>query len=162
MPTTPPRRDRRRGFTLVEVLIVVVILGILAAIVIPTVANAVGDSEQTMFSQNLRSFVSAALLFREETGSPLEDSSSGALPAGFGLYVREHHWTGGTPIGGVWDAERNSYGVQSALGVHFNGQGQTRDDAYMTRIDVMLDDGVLTTGTFRKIASDRYYWILAE
>ncbi len=35
----------RRGFTLVEILVVVVILGILAAIVVPLFRNATGDAE---------------------------------------------------------------------------------------------------------------------
>lgn len=37
----------RRAFTLVEILIVVVILGILAAIVVPQFATAVGESQET-------------------------------------------------------------------------------------------------------------------
>ena len=50
----------------------------------------------------------------------------------------------------------------SAFGVHFNGTGNTQDDAYMTEIDRTLDDGDLTTGAFQKIDSDRYYNIVLQ
>ncbi len=32
----------------------------------------------------------------------------------------------------------------------------------MTVIDTAIDDGDVTTGWFRKIAGDRYYFIVAE
>ena len=53
-------------------------------------------------------------------------------------------------------------GLTSALGVHFNGMGETRDDAYMSGIDAVVDDGNLSTGGFRKLAGDRYYFILED
>ena len=48
---TAIRNKSRKGFTLVEILIVVIILGILAAIVIPQFTNASNDAR----SSNLRS-----------------------------------------------------------------------------------------------------------
>lgn len=44
----------RRGFTLVEILIVVVILGILAAMVLPKFANASGDAKRNSLSSSLQ------------------------------------------------------------------------------------------------------------
>ncbi len=44
----------RKGFTLVEILIVVVILGILAAIVIPQFSNASSDSKLATLKTNLQ------------------------------------------------------------------------------------------------------------
>ena len=46
-------KDRVRGFTLVEILIVVIILGILAAIVIPQFANASSDARVTNLKTTL-------------------------------------------------------------------------------------------------------------
>ena len=152
----------RRAFTLVEILIVVVILGILAAIIIPSFTNASEDTKQTAFIASVKNFSNAAMVFRAMTGQHLEDAGSGIIPAGFDEYIRQDDWENGTPIGGVWDAELNSFGLTSALGVHFDGTGDTQDATFMTHIDQQFDDGDLATGAFRQLAADRYYYVLAE
>lgn len=160
MKATPARRER--AFTLVELLIVVIILGVLAAIVVPNFADAGSTTEQTVFVADLRTFVTAAKYYLHKTGEHLPDSVSGQLPAGFAGYIDADKWTRVTPIGGVWDTELDSFGVKSALGVHFQaGQGTSRGDPYMLEVDEILDDGNLATGGFRKLAADRYYYVLA-
>lgn len=150
-----------KGFTLVEVLIVVVILGILAAIVIPAYTGYQRDSHKNAFITCIRNFASATAYRYQTEGGYFEDSSSGQMPAGWDTYILPSSWTHGTPIGGVWDFELDSFGVKSAFGVHFDGSGQTRDDAFMQEIDAVFDDGNLTTGAFQKLAEDRYYYIVA-
>ncbi len=159
---TLTRRAATTGFTLIEILIVVVILGVLAAIVIPQFTDASEDAQRQAFITSGLTFAKAAVRFQLDTGAYPEDSGSGTLPAGFGDYITYNQWVGGTPIGGVWDSENNSFGIISALGVHFNGTGATRDDAYMQEIDAVVDDGVLATGFFRKIAATRYYFIVLD
>ncbi len=158
-----PRPARRMyGFTLVEILIVVVILGILAVIVMGRFTDSAVNSAQNTFISNTKSFATAAMLYHEKTGAFLEDSSSGDMPADFDDYVNPTMWTNGTPIGGVWDAELDSYGVKSAIGVHFDGTGDTQDDDFMTTIDSRFDDGDLLTGAFRKLADERFYYVLSD
>ena len=54
----------RRAFTLVEILIVVVILGVLAAIVLPQFANASLDARKTNMASQLQTLRSAVELYR--------------------------------------------------------------------------------------------------
>lgn len=162
-PVNPVACRRVGGLTLIEVLIVVVILGVLAAIVLPQFLDAAARSSQSVFAANLRHYTEAAQLYMFDTGDFPEDSSSGLLPASFADYIDPSQWAGGTPIGGVWDIEyQGSGGVRSALGVHFNGIGETRDDMYMREIDTMVDDGDLAAGRFRKLEEGRYYSIIRE
>jgi len=156
------RNAATRAFTLVEILIVVVILGILSAIVVPAFGGVTDDSRQGAFIESLHGMVEAAEMYRARSGQHIVDSSSGVWPAEFAGILRESDFENGTPIGGVWDTELNDSTVTSAIGVHFDGTGVTRDDAFMLEIDVIFDDGDLTTGPFRRLAAGRYYYVLEE
>lgn len=156
MPQHPPAL--RSGFTLIEILIVVVILGILAAIVIPSFASATEDTRKAAFAQDLRAFETAILRYEVDNGQFPPDGSSGAVPLGLEPYVNVPKWEGGSPIGGVWDNETDDI-LSAGMGVHFNGTGETRDSTYMGDIDLMIDDGDVSTGSFR-VYGDRYYRVI--
>ena len=151
-------RPFRSAFTLVEILIVVVILGILAAIVVPRFSGAADEARQGAFITSLKTYADACEYFTAREGSYPPDGSSGQLPAGFDFYVDQDDYESPTPIGGVWDTEFNDSGVTSAVGVHFNGDPVP---GYMLQIDETFDDGDLSTGLFRELAADRYYYIVA-
>ena len=57
-------RNMKRGFTLVEILIVVIILGILAAIVIPQFTNASQDARKSSLVSQLQTMRSQVELFK--------------------------------------------------------------------------------------------------
>lgn len=59
----------RKGFTLVEILIVVVILGILAAIVVPQFTNATQDAQAGNIQTQLETLNNQIELFRARTGA---------------------------------------------------------------------------------------------
>jgi len=59
-------RRRSRGFTLIEILIVVIIIGILAAIVIPKFAGATTTSRKVSLKGELRQIRGAIQLYRVE------------------------------------------------------------------------------------------------
>ena len=57
-------RQNRKGFTLIEILIVVIILGILAAIVIPQFTNASKEAKQSALVTMVQSMRSQIALFK--------------------------------------------------------------------------------------------------
>ena len=58
------KRQTRKGFTLIEILIVVIILGILAAIVIPQFTNASKEAKQSALVTMVQSLRSQIALFK--------------------------------------------------------------------------------------------------
>ena len=56
---TPRSHTAARGFTLIEILVVVVILGILAAIVVPRVMEHPGEARQVRAKQDIQAIMTA-------------------------------------------------------------------------------------------------------
>ncbi len=73
-------RVRKSGFTLVEILIVVIILGILAAIIIPQFTDASTDAKQSSLDSNLQTLQSQFELYKVQHNDVYPwDDGSGAI-----------------------------------------------------------------------------------
>ena len=150
-----PPRVPRAGFTLVEIMIVVVIIGLLAAMAIPAFQRVQRRSQNSRFVSDLRIFTQAFETYSLENGSWPPNVGPGVVPAGLSGALQVSVWTKTTVVGGNWNYDRNINGISVAVSV----SGGTIDNARMQEIDAMIDDGDLNTGHFQQI-SGRYMNIL--
>lgn len=73
----PNHNPRRAGFTLVEILIVLVILGILAAIVVPRYSDASANSREVATKEQLRQIRSMVELYKTQHDGQLPNLAGG-------------------------------------------------------------------------------------
>ena len=147
------RNLRRTGFSLVEVMITVSIIGLLAVLAVPAVRKSRRASQNTAFVNDLRVLSGHVIEFyATQRGDFPPDAAPGVLPDEFSDYLRKgFDWSEATPIGGRWDWDRAAdrgtkiYGCYAGLSVFL----PNRTTPEMQEIDRMIDDGDLLTGTFR-------------
>jgi prepilin-type N-terminal cleavage/methylation domain-containing protein len=137
----------RAGFTLVEIMIVVVVIGLLAAIAIPAFQRVQERSMAARFINDFRQFDSAFQRYATENGQMPPPGAAGTIPAGMDGYLPASY-TNTSPMGGnyLWSGP-SGYVVL---------RGSDATDAVMQRVDEALDDGDLTKGDFIKIGALGY------
>jgi len=110
---------RKSGFTLVEILIVVIILGILAAIVIPQFTNASQDARESSLLSQLQTLRSQIELYKLQHKDKLPNLVGGAP----GVVTNWNPLTTKTDADGVLSAASDAFGpyMQSAPTNPING-----------------------------------------
>ena len=120
---TVVRRTRKGGFTLVEILIVVIILGILAAIVIPQFTSASQDARKNSLTSQLQTLRSQIELYKLQHLDQLPTALIGSSPnwSQFTMKTNDQGTTGtGTafPFGPYLQADpKNPLNGGTAVGV---------------------------------------------
>ena len=123
------RCPRVSGFTLVEIMIVVAIIGVLTAIAIPSFQKARTNSRNAAFMNDLRIIEGAINTFSLEKGGYPADVNEKIIPPELVPYLTRMNWSNPTPIGGYWDYDYN-WGMTCGIGV----LGPSRSDAEMAQL----------------------------
>lgn len=72
-------RGARRAFTIIEVIVIVVILGVIAALIAPRLFSRVGQSKQAVAAANAASLANQVRLFLADHGKPEAGASISIL-----------------------------------------------------------------------------------
>ena len=156
-PLRPPRRHRR-AFTLVEIMVVVVIIGLLAAIAIPAFQRVQVASQNNRFISDLRTFAQGFETYATKNGAWPPNAGTGVVPTGMSGEIKDSAWTTQkNSVGGRWNWDFSNNGITASISC----VNVTASDAQMTAIDAKIDDGDLTTGNFQKI-NGRFMYILEQ
>lgn len=154
------RSDRlERGFTLIELMIVVAVIAILAAVIAPKFVSFRERAKIARTAADLKQFVKGFDLYAvqnpgENRGYP--NDTNLVLPPGVEDYVNETAFTNKTPLGGNYNWDGPDFYNYAGIAI----QNPDGDDALMERLDAKIDDGSLTTGEFQKTPNSRYTFIL--
>jgi len=149
----------RTGFTLVEIMIVVLIIGLLAALALPAFARVQRTARIDRFTNDVRVFAQAFDTYATQNGKWPANAGAGVVPPGLSnADFKVSVWTANTTIGGKWNWDLNIAGVPAGISVsNFNVS-----DAELQAIDARIDDGDLTTGVFQKTQPTRVTYILQQ
>ncbi|MBK1857359.1 type II secretion system protein [Cerasicoccus arenae] len=145
----------RRGFTLLEIMVVVIIIGVMLAMAIPGFKAVRERTRVSAFLNDFRAVKEAINRYNLAEGVYPIGTGSGP-PADFFEYIRADVITSTTVIGGNWSVDASSYTF--AIGV----DGYEVDDELLTQIDSGVDDGNLTTGNMIKTGGSQFMYIIEE
>ena len=136
-----PQSDKR-GFTLVEIMIVVVIIGILAVMAGVAFKHVRERAVATAVANDLRVFADAFQTYALENGDYPADVGPATLPSGMEEYIKSSLFTSKTPAGGRYDWDEGVFGLTAAVSL----RNPTVGSDTILEIDKAIDDGNLSTG----------------
>ena len=148
--------NRRAGFTVVEIMLVVATIGLLAIMSMPAFLKSRRTVQNTRFIADLRVACDAFDQFAMVTGNYPPTAADGATPVGMEDYLRKMHWNESTTLGGQWDWDRGVVGTSEGISVI----APSADAERFAEMDRQIDDGDVVTGSFRRRGDGRGYIFL--
>ena len=155
-----------RAYTLVEVMVVVVIIGLLAAAGIPTYRHITMRAKVTALENDLRQFSTAIQTYTTQNGHWPADGDPQVVPPEL-VNSLPPTFSNTTPIGGVykWNYDVSADGItaKAALIVQTASGNPVSDDVeLLTMFDKQMDDGDLTTGNIQVGSTNSLVFIIEK
>jgi len=142
----PMPARRARGFSLIELIIVVSILAILAALALPKFSNAKDDSRVAAVASNVHQIINAIQQHETTNGTLPGTAAEGVLPTGLDEQLPEGVFSD-TEFGGSYQWVNDNDGARLMI-----IEASTTD--LFADLDEMLDDGDSGTGNVRYTGDD--------
>jgi len=146
-------RDPAMGFTLVEIMIVVVIIGLLAAIAIPAFERVQTKAKASRLANDFRQFHDAFQRYNLDNGGwPPAQTTPGPATGALVDYLPSA-WGNASPLGGAYTWSGSTGRIRL--------RGTSASTTVMQGVDAIIDDGDLTTGDFTAmVGSGNYHYQL--
>jgi len=117
------KTQRNKGFTLIELMIVIAIIAIIAAIAIPNLLAAKASANETSAKSSLRTLVTTSEQFRTSQGAypgSLTDlNTAGYIDSSLSSGTKSDYVFTYTPGAGVWSCTASPTTFGSTGSVHF-------------------------------------------
>lgn len=135
---------------MVEIMVVVVIIGLLAAVGMPTFRQVTMRSKATALINDVRQFTTSLQTYNHQTGRWPAESDPGLIPTEMAGALSPN-FTKPTTLGGMfdWDNDVSPGGINAKAAVTVataNGHTFTNDAGLVEMVDRMMDDGNLSSG----------------
>jgi len=155
-----------KGYTLVEVMVVVTIIGLLAAAGLPSYRHLTMRSKVTAIENDLRQFTTAAQTYTLQNGHWPADSAPQVPPTELANAL-PNNFTLKTPFGGVykWCSGGDVDGVPAKAGIavlSVTGNPVNDDVDLLTMLDRQMDDGNLETGSIQVGSTNSLVFIIEK
>lgn len=135
--TSHPRSPR--GFTLIEIMVVVAIIGLLAALAIMGLRNARERALGTRIANDLRQFQTAFSAYAVEHSGWPPAAGAGVIPTGMEGYLSRSYLNTSEPGG--------AYSWSGASGL-LQFTPSAPNERLMQIVDSLIDNGDISSGTF--------------
>jgi len=153
-----PKTIKRRGFSLVEVVLAIVIIGILTSIAIPAFQKVRRQANISKFVNDLRSMSGQFEGYHFANARWPEHSPAGQLPPGVEGYVSQGSFSQTNAVGSAW-----RWYNSGIVGLAVEYGATDREIVLYQDIAERIDNGDLFSGRFRLDGGPQYLvWVLSE